>query len=1093
MKRFYILVFLVFFGFSAERVAGQVTVTSSDSVTCTNHCTVLTAHLIGDLPINSGITIDDIFETTPDPIGFTFQFYGVPYTSCLIGPNGNICFDLTQEGLFTNWEILGPLAGTSTVFNTICAPWCDIDIVYGGTITYSTDGVAPNRKFVVTYCHDAMYNTTDCPGQFTTSQCIMYETSNIVEVHITNKTICAAWNGGHAICGVQNATGTFSTAAPGRDWEPNWSVSDEAWRFTPISSGTSASYVVTSIPYAPIPFDTSTIYWYNATTGAYLGTGPTMAVCTDTRTLYKAGALGCADTSFGYYYINPSGSLLPLTYTSANPSHCGAADGSISLRETGLMAGGSDTFSYYYGGVLQPDIVTTDSDITIPALCAGLYTNFTVTQGDCSSPPVGPIDLTAIPITISSVTPVSPDTCGHNRGSITLHGLYPGIAYTISYDLGGVPQIPVALTSSGAGDVALTKLCAGVYSNIVATYTGCTTCATAPKGPYTLTNPPISTSRVTFTNSFWCPPYNGTISIYGLYPGQAYTITYDSTGVANPAVTLTADDSGKVVLTGLGRDGTIVYSDIIVSYSNCGTCTAPAVGPVTLVAIPPPPIVLAGTQVNPSQCGYCDGIITLRPVTPYSSDTITYSFNGVPQPRFETYADGDSNIVLTGLCGGAYSDINVKIGNCVLAVTGSPTLVTPHINAGFSDVIHYGCHGDTVLFSNESNSPGATNPVIMYYQWNFGDSSSDSAASPTHVYAQGTYTITMTADNHYCFTDTQMVLTLFHPLKAGFTYSPSLLCQNGDVTFTDTSIGALSYQWNFGNGVTANTANAAYNYQNSGVYKPMLVVANNIPCMDTAMAVVEVDSQSDVKLVLSDSVLCRSTDVSFDAIFTSSGNTGMTWNFGDGDSVQNRDPLVRSFDATGIFTVTAIAYFRVCRDTSASKVVHVYPQPGINLGPGDTTICAGSDPMVLTDKINEGNPDASWKWSTGQTGPSITVVAPGIYTSTVTLFGCTSSFSVDVKNDCYIDIPNVFSPNGDGLNDYFFPRTTLTSGLITFNMNIYNRWGELIFQSSSLDGRGWDGTFNNVPQPEGVYVYVIDGTFKDGQKEHHQGNVTLVR
>ncbi len=87
----------------------------------------------------------------------------------------------------------------------------------------------------------------------------------------------------------------------------------------------------------------------------------------------------------------------------------------------------------------------------------------------------------------------------------------------------------------------------------------------------------------------------------------------------------------------------------------------------------------------------------------------------------------------------------------------------------------------------------------------------------------------------------------------------------------------------------------------------------------------------------------------------------------------------------------------------------------------------------------------------------------------------------------------MFTPNGDGVNDYFFPRSLLTSGLTQFSMNIYNRWGELIFQTSSLTGEGWDGKFNNIPQPEGVYVYLIDAQFKDGQREHHQGNITLLR
>ncbi len=110
-----------------------------------------------------------------------------------------------------------------------------------------------------------------------------------------------------------------------------------------------------------------------------------------------------------------------------------------------------------------------------------------------------------------------------------------------------------------------------------------------------------------------------------------------------------------------------------------------------------------------------------------------------------------------------------------------------------------------------------------------------------------------------------------------------------------------------------------------------------------------------------------------------------------------------------------------------------------------------------------------------------------------TIDGCTSTDSVTVLKDCYMNIPNVFTPNGDGMNDYFFPRQFLTSGLSTFTMQIFNRWGELIFSTDNIEGRGWDGKYNDVSQPEGVFVYKIDATFKDGQKEHHVGNVTLLR
>ena len=69
----------------------------------------------------------------------------------------------------------------------------------------------------------------------------------------------------------------------------------------------------------------------------------------------------------------------------------------------------------------------------------------------------------------------------------------------------------------------------------------------------------------------------------------------------------------------------------------------------------------------------------------------------------------------------------------------------------------------------------------------------------------------------------------------------------------------------------------------------------------------------------------------------------------------------------------------------------------------------------------------------------------------------------------------------------------LTRGVVQFKMDVYNRWGQNVYETESTDGRGWDGNLNNKPQPEGVYVYMIDVIFKDGQIEHHQGNITLLR
>ena len=189
--------------------------------------------------------------------------------------------------------------------------------------------------------------------------------------------------------------------------------------------------------------------------------------------------------------------------------------------------------------------------------------------------------------------------------------------------------------------------------------------------------------------------------------------------------------------------------------------------------------------------------------------------------------------------------------------------------------------------------------------------------------------------------------------------------------------------------------------------------------------------------------------------------------------------------------VSITAHYRACPDAFADKIVNVFDVPVISLG-ADTTICAGSASLVLTDAINAGNPFASWLWNTGQTTSSITVTSAGAYEATVSIGGCSATDSVNVTDDCMLALPNVFTPNGDGVNDYFNPRDFL-QGLKTFSMTIYNRWGQVVFQTDNIEGSGWDGKYNNELQPQGVYIYIITATFKDGQQQNKQGNLTLIR
>ncbi len=504
-------------------------------------------------------------------------------------------------------------------------------------------------------------------------------------------------------------------------------------------------------------------------------------------------------------------------------------------------------------------------------------------------------------------------------------------------------------------------------------------------------------------------------------------------------------------------------------------CISPR-GPFTITVNPKPtPPVISAVPSN-----YCPG----QPFVPFT----VVSGTGILWYTAATGGTGSS--VAPGVNTTVPGTYTVWASQTVLGCESDrvPVTVTvaDNIKADFSYAIKYGCKADTVVFTNNS--------IATSFAWDFGDGYASILKDPTHVYVlQAIDTVKLTVSTAAC-TDTQVqYINLVHPLRAAFSVDTNLICQGQAITVTDSSTGTgSSIVWNFDDGGRSTARVQMHQYPHAGTYKVMQIVTDFIPCSDTAYRLIQVDTISGLRIGLTDTVLCRGTYATLTGYYAALGNTGITWNMGNGDSVKNNNPLSYAYESIGTYTITARADYRICPNPSAARTITVLPAPVINIG-SDTSICKGSEPLILSDKVNTGNKLARWVWSTGATTSAITVTTPGIYQATVRINGCNASASVKVDADCYMNIPNAFTPNGDGINDYFYPRQALSSGLTSFRMQIFNRWGQLIFDANSLEGRGWDGRLNDVDQPEGVYVYIIEGTFHDGQKERHQGNVTLIR
>lgn len=182
---------------------------------------------------NSGIVSDDIHGGVV-PIGFDFCFFGNTYSEVVIASNGYIIFNSSVAGTGSPWNISQPSPDPGFPNNVIMAPWQDINpgttFFNIAAINYHTYGIAPYRKFVVTYKNVSMYS---CEQMTFSNQIVLYETLNIIDINIADKQLCTTWNNGVAIQGIENADGTEAYIVPGRNFPNQWTSTGDSYRFIP--------------------------------------------------------------------------------------------------------------------------------------------------------------------------------------------------------------------------------------------------------------------------------------------------------------------------------------------------------------------------------------------------------------------------------------------------------------------------------------------------------------------------------------------------------------------------------------------------------------------------------------------------------------------------------------------------------------------------------------------------------------------------------------------------------------------------------------------------------------------------------------------
>lgn len=184
-------------------------------------------------------------------------------------------------------------------------------------------------------------------------------------------------------------------------------------------------------------------------------------------------------------------------------------------------------------------------------------------------------------------------------------------------------------------------------------------------------------------------------------------------------------------------------------------------------------------------------------------------------------------------------------------------------------------------------------------------------------------------------------------------------------------------------------------------------------------------------------------------------------------------------------------------ETIDSVTVFVYPVLPDNAAGHDTLICEGGQAQL---GITAGSYNYHWQLSsdlsdTAIANPTAMPVNTSTYILTISNTGCSKTDSVtvtvepcDTAENSFTNV-NAFTPNGDGKNDLFQVKG---NNIISVHMKIINRWGQLLFEATG-ENPGWNGTYNGCEVNPGVYYYLIEVTFKDGEVRNEKGSVHVIR
>ena len=358
-----------------------------------------------------------------------------------------------------------------------------------------------------------------------------------------------------------------------------------------------------------------------------------------------------------------------------------------------------------------------------------------------------------------------------------------------------------------------------------------------------------------------------------------------------------------------------------------------------------------------------------------------------------------------------------------------------------------------------------------------------------------------------CGDTADVVVNVLPAINADFSFDYDT-CIAGPVQFTDLSeTGAerlAGWQWNFGDGNGSSVPDPEHLYARPGSLPVTLQVRDNNECVDQISKTLPYFPAPSLIVVAPSSFEgCAPGSIFFNNLSTPIDSTyTISWNFGDGGMSNEISPTYL-YENDGVYTVDVNIVSPIGCETAETfpDLIRIRPSPsaGFSFSPDEP-----SNILPTVNFFDESSNASNWRWEFGDLGTSFNRNPTYTFRDTGTFeirqivthpSGCTDTLIqlLDVKPEVRYYLPNAFTPNGDSVNDTY-KGVGIMEGATGFRMGIWNRWGELIFETQNPD-EAWNGRkFNEgLDSPNGVYVVVVNYFTPRGERVELKGFATLIR